>query len=210
MAPLWFLRNYERKRRNYKQLQTISKLELGGKWVHVHFRWTTNDINTITYDFVTWFRSKIFTLLELHLRKLSSNENRNKQQYKKPKNEKDSRCSEIKILRIHFYLQQNKYKWKKFITYTYPFISRRVSNILHIKILIFNIAVTFFPCYYRRKFFYYNQLKMNFYKNETSDLSAVKVGDDLFLKSYDSFSTLLKTKRKPLHTNTYQDLKVKK
>ena len=38
-----FLANYKRKKKNYKQLQTISKLDLEVKWVVVHFRGTTND-----------------------------------------------------------------------------------------------------------------------------------------------------------------------
>ena len=68
ISPHRFSSNYKRKIWNYKQLKTISKLELGGKWVHVFFRWTTNDINTTTYDFVTRFRSNISHFLELHIR----------------------------------------------------------------------------------------------------------------------------------------------
>ena len=41
------------------QLQTISELELGGKWVRVRFRGTTNDKNTTTNDFEAWSWGKM-------------------------------------------------------------------------------------------------------------------------------------------------------
>ena len=64
---------------------------------------------------------------------------------------------------------------------------------------MFNIVLTFFPYYYKRKFFYHNQLQTIFYTNEPLDLSAAKVGRWAFLKSYNFFFTLLQT-------TLYQDL----
>ena len=51
IIPRWFSANYKRKKLNSKQLQTISKLELGGKWVLVRFRGTTKDKKPTTNDF---------------------------------------------------------------------------------------------------------------------------------------------------------------
>ena len=84
--------------------------------------------------------------------------------------------------RLFFYVCHFLYSTKevkiliKVITYDYLFITGRVFKIyLKKKKLILNIALTFFPCYYKRKFFHYNQLQTILYKNEPSDLSAVKV-----------------------------------
>ena len=68
------------------------------------------------------------------------------------------------------------------------------------------IAVSSFPCYYEREFFQYNQLQAIHYKNKPWDLVPSMLGDELFLKSYNFFLTLLHTKKKSLRTTTYQDL----
>ena len=49
----------DRKKINYKQIQTISKPELEEKWVLVRFRGTTNDKSTTTNDFQTRARRKM-------------------------------------------------------------------------------------------------------------------------------------------------------
>ena len=78
--PHWFSRNYRRKNFNSKQLRTILKLGLGGKWFHVRFRGTRNekiDVQTTTNMVETRFRSKIYP------RWFSRKCNRWKQNYKR-------------------------------------------------------------------------------------------------------------------------------
>ena len=80
MTQLEFLANYKRKKINYKQLHTISKLVLKEKWVLVRFRGTTNDKSTTTNDFEARARRK------MGLRSFSRNYKRQKHNYKRFQN----------------------------------------------------------------------------------------------------------------------------
>ena len=138
--------------------------------------------NLFLFDFVTWFRSKISPRLELHLLRFQAtrfevNDN-TKSPHLKQTVIKSNRhgilllfygchllCSTklVKVIKKSYYILVLIYNWS-------------FKNLLKNFFFILTIALTFLPCYYKRKLFHYNQLQTILYNNEPSDLSAVKVG----------------------------------